>query len=141
MEAECVGDSAVLSDETSVTMLELLREVGYRKFKLVKQVGWIPIGTNGAANLYRRLVQSVARGRLRVGGLSRIAERLTVQGRIAASSGFVLSSGSSGPWGDDIAGGWMTHEKAKSLYLRTRHSYFSKERALYSFWYDWHATC
>ncbi len=141
VEAECVGDSAVLSDETSVTMLELLREVGYRKFKLVKQVGWIPIGTNGAANLYRRLVQSVARGRLRVGGLSRIAERLTVQGRIAASSGFVLSSGSSGPWGDDIAGGWMTHEKAKSLYLRTRHSYFSKERALYSFWYDWHATC
>ena len=141
VEAECVGDSTVLSDEMSVAMLELLRDVGYRKFKLVNQVGWIPIGFNGTANLCRRLVQSVACGRLRVAGLSRIAERFTIQGRIAATSGFVLTFGSSGPWGDDITGDWMTYDEAKSLYLRTRHSHFSQKRALCAFWYDWHATC
>jgi FkbM family methyltransferase len=140
VESECVGDADEPSDEMSLTMLELLREVGYRKFKLVKQLGWIPIEPNGAVNLYRRFIRSAARGRLRAAGLSRIAERLTVEGRIAASSGFVLSSGSSGPWGDDIPGEWMTYEKAKSVYLRARHAYFSKDRARYSFWCDWHAT-
>jgi FkbM family methyltransferase len=60
--------------------------------------------------------------------------------KLGSKLGFAFSPDSSGPWGDDIPGGWMGFEKAKSLYLRKRHSFFSQERALYSFWNDWHAT-
>jgi hypothetical protein len=34
VESECVGDSEALSDEQAIAMLELLRDVGYRRFKL-----------------------------------------------------------------------------------------------------------
>jgi FkbM family methyltransferase len=139
VESECVGDSVALSDEQSVAMLELLRDVGYRRFKLVSQRGWTAERASAAEHFSMRLVNSAAHGRLRVGGLSRIAEKFTDPARIA-KIGFPFSEGSSGPWGEDIPGGWVTFEKAKSMYLRTRHSFFSYDRKLYSFWYDWHAT-
>jgi hypothetical protein len=141
VESECTGDTTVLSDEEAIAMLDLLREVGYQRFKLVKQGGWVPNGPNGAANFYRQLVQSFAQGHLSKIGLSKIAGRFTTQGKIAAESGFALRYGSSGPWGEDVRCDWMTYDQAKTLYLSKRHSYFSKSRALYSFWYDWHAAC
>jgi FkbM family methyltransferase len=140
VESECVGDSALLSDEEAIAMLVLLRDVGYQRFKLVNQGGgWNSVRSNAAARFCMRLVTSAAQGRLQVRGLSDIADRFTDSARIAAL-GFVFSPGSSGPWGDDIPGGWMKFEKARSTYLRERRSIFSRGRALYSFWYDWHAT-
>jgi FkbM family methyltransferase len=140
MEAECLGGSQVLSEDQAAATLELLREIGYRQFKLVNQNGWIPVGPNRAAYFVRHLVQSAARGRLRMRGLSKIAYRLSVPGRIAAASGFVLGHGSSGPWGDEISGDWMSFEKAKSVYLRARNLHFRRRVSPFSFWYDWHAT-
>jgi FkbM family methyltransferase len=140
IEAECHGDSKVLSDEQAATTLELLSEIGYGRFKLVNQNGLIPVGSNRAAYFVRHLFQSVARGRLRVRGLSKIAYRFTVPGRIAAASGFVINPGSSGPWGDDISGDWMSFEEAKSVYLHARHLHFRRRVSPFSFWYDWHAT-
>ncbi|MGB7593222.1 MAG: FkbM family methyltransferase [Terriglobia bacterium] len=140
VESQTVVDSAVLSHEEAIAMLELLRDVGYQRFKLVKQDGLTPVRSNTAARFCMRLVTSAARGRLQVKGLSGIAEKFTDSARIAAGLGFVFSPGSSGPWGDDIPGGWMTFEKARSTYLREMHPFFSRERGLDSFWYDWHAT-
>ncbi len=138
VESECVGDTAVLSDEEAVAMLELLRDVGYKRFKLVNQRGLTPVRTNGAA-FFMRLVNSAAHGRLRATGFSEIAVKFTDSERIK-KIGFPFSLGSSGPWGDDIPGSWMAFEKAKSTYLRLRRSFFLKSNRLYSFWYDWHAT-
>lgn len=139
VEAECVGDSEALSDESAVSMLASLREVGYKRFKLVKQDGWNSVRSNAAARFCMRLVGSAARGRLRIRGLSALAGRLTDSARIA-NLGFAFSPGSSGPWGDDLPGSWMTFEKARANYLRERHAFFSREQPLYSFWHDWHAT-
>jgi len=151
VEAECVGDSANLSDEDAVAMLALLREVGYRRFKLVNQkdVGshrfklvnqtrGTLVRSNAAEIFRKRLVYSAARGRLRVRGLSTIAQRL--MDSPPAAFEFNFFKGSSGPWGDDIPGDWMTFDEARSTYLGERHSYFSQKRSLFSFWYDWHAT-
>jgi FkbM family methyltransferase len=140
MEAECFVDGRVVSDLQATANLELLREIGYRRFKLVNQNGWIPVGPNRAAYFVRHLFQSAARGRLRVRGLSRIAYRFTVPGRIAAASGFVLNPGSSGPWGDEISGDWMSFEKAKSVYLQARQLHYRRRVSPFSFWHDWHAT-
>jgi FkbM family methyltransferase len=139
VEAECVGDTDVLSDEQAIVMLELLRDAGYRRFKLVNQTDWLPVRSK--VSLFRyRLVTGSVHGRLRFLRLSRVAAKYTDPARIA-SLGFPFSVGSStGPWGNDIPGGWMTFQQAKSVYLEKRHSFFSHKESLYSFWYDWHAT-
>lgn len=140
VEAECVGDSAVLSDAQALSMLNSLHDVGYKGFKLVNQGGgWTSLRSNSVAQFWLRLVTSAARGRLRVRGLSGIADRFTDSARIR-TLGFDFFPGSSGPWGDDVPGGWMTFEEARSTYLRERRSFFSHRRPLYSFWYDWHGT-
>jgi FkbM family methyltransferase len=138
VEAECVGDGEVLSDEQATEMLRLLRDVGYRRFKLLDQQGWTPVRPK-PRRLLNRVVTSAARGRLQLPGLANLAEKLTDSARLAAL-GFRFDHGSSGPWGDDIPGGWMNFETARSTYLRERSAHFSQERALYSFWCDWHAT-
>jgi FkbM family methyltransferase len=138
VESECAGDSAELAEPEALEMLELLREVGYKRFKLVNQGGWSAVRPGAMAQLGLRLATSAARGRLRGVGLARIANRFTDTARIAAL-GFDFSPGSSGPWGDDIPGAWMGFEKARSLYLQVRRSFFARP-SLSSFWYDWHAT-
>jgi FkbM family methyltransferase len=138
VESECVGDKAVLSDEEALEMLTLLRDIGYRRFKLVNQwSGWTSVRANGTAQLGLRLARKVAR--LKVRGLSGIADRFT-DSRKTAALGFDFAFGSSGPWGEDVPGGWMSFEQARSTYLRERHSFFARNQASYSFWYDWHAT-
>jgi FkbM family methyltransferase len=138
VESECVDDSTVLSDEGALSILESLRNVGYRRFKLVDQSTWFP-ARSGSSRFLMRLVNSAAHGRLRIRGLSRIAERFSDGARIA-KMGFTFSQGSSGPWGDDIPGSWMTFNKARSVYLRMRRSFFLKNKCLCAFWHDWHAT-
>lgn len=140
VETECVGDSAVLSEEESLSMLELLRKIGYHRFKLVDQTnGWTPVRPSGVARLSVRLANRLACGRLRIRGLSGMADRFTDSTRIAGLK-FNFCPGSSGPWGNDIPGAWMQFEKARSAYLRERRAFCANSRPLYSFWYDWHAT-
>lgn len=140
VESECVGDSAVLSDAEATAMLELLREIGYRKFKMVDQYhGWSSVRRSAAGRLRMRLLNSVAHGRLRVPGLSAVAEKFTDPARIARL-GFNFTRGASGPWGDDVPGDWMPFETARSVYLQHRHASLDQDRPLYSFWFDWHAT-
>jgi FkbM family methyltransferase len=129
---------SVESEEETGAILESLRDVGYRRFKLVDQYDWLPVRPR-AARFCARLINSAAHGRLRAIGLSHIAQKFTDQARMAAL-GFSFSPGCSGPWGDDVPGGWMTLNQAKSLYLRNRRSLSSREQPLYFFWYDWHAT-
>ncbi len=139
VEAECVGDSDSLSDEEAISMLERLRHVGYKRFKLVNQVGLLPVRANPVGRLMNAVVVSAARGKLRLPGLSAIAERYTDEGRRAAL-GFPFSQGSTGPWGEEVPGAWMSYSRARELYLRRRHAFFaSGNPPLHGFWYDWHA--
>jgi FkbM family methyltransferase len=140
VESECAEDARTLSEKDAIAMLELLRDVGYRRFKLVKQSTWTSVRSNFIARSCLSLVTSVAQGRLQVRGLSRIAYKFTDSARVAAASGFVFSQGCTGPWGEDVPGGWMTFDKARGIYLRRRRAFFLRKQKLYSLWYDWHAT-
>jgi FkbM family methyltransferase len=140
VESECVGDSEALSDEQATAILLALREVGYRRFKLVDQRrGWIPVRPDGAARLWTRVVDKTAKGGFRLGRLSRFARRFTDASRVGAL-GFNFSFGSSGPWGEGLPGGWMSFEKARATYLRERRAFVARARTGHEFWYDWHAT-
>jgi FkbM family methyltransferase len=140
IESECVGDSRALSDEEATETLELLHDVGYRRFKLVDQARrWLSVRSNATAYLWKRLVNSVAYGGLRIKGLSAVSARFTDYARVSRL-GFDFSTGSSGPWGEAVPGDWMPFEVAKSVYLRERHAFFASGGTPYGFWYDWHAT-
>jgi hypothetical protein len=57
-----------------LTDLPLLYEVGYRRFKLISQPDFAPVRYSDIATFARRLVQSVATGRLRAPGVSLLAK-------------------------------------------------------------------
>ena len=139
VEAECAGNYA-LSDEDAMAMLESLRDVGYRRFKLVKQLSWTSIRSSAPARMCLNIVTSAAQGRLKVLGLSKLAYKFTDSARMSEALGFEFSQGGSGPWGEDIPGDWMTFEKVSDIYIKKRQAYFSRKQSVYSFWYDWHAT-
>jgi FkbM family methyltransferase len=141
VESECVGDSAVLSDEESLSMLGLLKEKGYSRFKLVAQHNLRSVSsTSRGGRLVSRVVYSAARGRLRVPVLAGVARRVIDPVRHAGVT-YSFHVGSTGPWGEDIRGGWMTFEHARSVYLSERRAYFKGANSkAYGFWYDWHAT-
>lgn len=135
VESECMGDTS-LSEKEALSVVNSLRNAGYKKFKLVNQNNRYSVRSNPATALAMKFVNSAAYGRLGKFGLSKIADRFTDATRIA-KLGASLDMDSSGPWGNDIPGNWMTFEKAKSLYLQTRRAYFLKNND--GFWYDWHA--
>lgn len=114
VEAECVGDSDQLSDSEATGILSLLHDVGYRKFKLVDQrQRWRSVRSTKVARFWNRVLDSISYGRLRAVGLSSLTTRFTDYGHVA-SLGFDFSSGSSGPWGEDVPGKWMGFEAARS---------------------------
>lgn len=135
VETECAGDTP-LSEDQALAILRSLRNVGYRKFKLVSQYSRHSVRPNPAADLVMKFINSAAHGRLRALGLSKVASRFTDAARISRL-GASLDADSSGPWGDDIPGSWMSYERAETLYLKTRRAYFLKNAD--GFWYDWHA--
>lgn len=139
VESECVGADEVLTDEQALALLVLLQKSGYRRFKLLDQSELTPARVPASSAFGMRLLNSLARGRLRLPMLSSLAEPLTDASRIAKNCDYKFLPGSSGPFGDDIPGGWMDFNNARDLYLRLRHDFFSHRRAAYAFWYDWHA--
>lgn len=140
VETECAGSEDSPSEEKGLEMLYYLRDAGYRKFKLVDQVrGWRSVRRNNFANFCLHVAESAARGRLQMKGTSKIAQKFSDSSRLAAL-GFSFARGSSGPWGDDIPGDWMTFKDARTVYLRERRSFLSSGKPAHQLWFDWHAT-
>ena len=69
-----------------------------------------------------------------------LPQQLVFTDREGIANIWLFNAGATGPWGNDIPGGWMSFDVARTLYLRSRHKFFETQRPLYSFWYDWHAT-
>lgn len=139
VEAECVSDTKTLLDSEALAMIDSLCRVGYKRFKLVNQVNLLPVRSE-AGQLAMRVVTSLARGRLRLPGTSKIAEKFADYAKLSALN-YSFSVGSTGPWGEDVPGSWMSYEAAEKIYLDERRKNFSQSgKPLYSFWNDWHAT-
>ena len=142
VECECVGDGETLTPDESVRMLDLLREVGYTKFKLVSQDDFMTASDPDRWRLARRVVDSLSSGKLAKLGLRKIATRFSTRGRLRAlNGGCDFKCGSTGPWGTGLLGRWSPYDEARALYLQLRERFFARADAkTYAFWYDWHAT-
>ena len=104
-----------LEDCGTPSILARLHEIGYKKFKLISQHDHQAHGSR-----------------------SRTVERiLTFRKRREpfAKSGF--PEGSSGPWGEETDGRWLSFADAAKAYSRSKelHALYRRE-----FWVDWHAS-
>ncbi len=117
VESECLGSAQANFLDT----LRLLERKGYRRFKLVNQFTLASMTQAGS------LVWPDDEG----GARRELEERL----------GWRFPEGSSGPWGEDVAGNWIGYTDAVDLYCRLRQLFFTVPgHPPYSFWFDWHAT-
>ncbi len=87
--------------------LERLNSLGYKYFNLVAQSNFRPLFRRWRAhyklNLFERLVNSLAYGRLRMPLVSVLAEPLTFKSALARrNGGREFRFGSSGPWGKEF---------------------------------------
>ena len=122
VECECGGSEVPLTEDEYLYNLRLLREIGYRRFKLVHQESFVPI----RADNLRDACDACYRDR--------------VKSEIEARAAWTFAPGASGPWGEDVPGRWMEFEEALDVYGESRRLHFSAPDAeLYSFWFDWHA--
>lgn len=142
VESECTGDGQTLDAASAIRMLDLLRDVGYTKFKLVSQDDFTTAVYPDRWRGVRRLCDSAAYGKLRRFGLAPLVKRFTARERLRKrNDGYEFHCGSSGPWGAGLDGRWSTYGEARASYLGLRDRFFSRRDVkTYAFWYDWHAT-
>lgn len=127
VETECLGDNSQPNDVMFST-LDMLYELGYRKFKLVDQttlsvLGIAPFYCKEATSMHYKDSNEYAKNILKEEG---------------CFQNFFPNS--SGPFGKDLRGIWSDYESAKSLIKF--HSKAQRKLGLevWSFWCDWHAT-
>lgn len=143
LESECTGDAEYTSAAEGLESLRRLRDLGYRRFKLIHQFTFVPLSL--PMSLGHRLDRLARRYLLhpplsKVRGAWRLTGLLLQRERLARRFGWSFPVGSSGPWGEETPGRWMGYHKAAQTYQHYRDLHFSQPGARpYSFWCDWHA--
>ena len=144
VESECPLDEQSASVEDGVRTLQQLYGLGYRKFKLVNQhtfcsLSWPPSLHYGVDSLARRALNLVpVKNRP---SLDFISRHLVTRRRLERRFRHEFPVGSSGPWGEDTPGKWISYSEAERAYRRYRHRHFLlvRDTKFHSFWCDWHA--
>lgn len=139
VEAECLPEDDRFSEEGIFETLDTLRNAGYTRFKLIDQASLRVLDDRDT--YYRdstTLPHRIIRKLQQVTGVH--SSPYNYKKVLEKKYGFPLVYSSSGPFGEDSAGHWMSYEQAKKVYLFQRRQYFSIEpNRRYSYWADWHA--
>lgn len=126
VESECGGDQG-LTETAALQTLHALHGLGYERFKLVDQATLAVLSPN--ARFYTSSIWKRAMRKLR-------RPRDVLERRL----GWRFERGASGPFGDELAGDWVTYPVAVSLLRSHRADYFRLPSASpFGFWCDWHA--
>ena len=132
VETECTGIKKQLGDEEALETLQLLRNLGYEKFKLVDQVTLHPLLPD--KRFYN--MNFLDRIKLR----TQYMFWRSYRDRLKSRFNWFFVPGGSGPFGDEIACRWLDFKSARSTLLFHRDGYYKQDNALnYGFWCDWHA--
>jgi FkbM family methyltransferase len=130
VESECAGDTR-LTDEEALRTLHALHGLGYRQFKLVDQATLTVLSPDTrfyAPSVWQRAVRKVQ---------PQPDSRDVLEQRLQ----WKFEVGASGPFGEDLDGGWMPFQTAVSTLTAHRRDYFRQPSASpFGFWCDWHAT-
>lgn len=140
VESECPLDGRSATVEDGLRVLSKLHDLGYRKFKLIDQYTFcsfsVPFSLNYRLDTFSRknlLKTSVP-------GTYRISQHLMAKPRLERRFGRRFPVGSSGVWGEDTPGKWISYSAAAEAYKYFREKHFQDSDArFHSFWCDWHA--
>jgi len=143
-ESECVGSISHISMDDGLRSLSILRELGYHKFKLIDQATFSSFATGRIlTNEIDAIVRCLLRKRIakHIRGRRILIQLFTNRGKLEKKFNRKFSFGSSGVWGEDLLGSWLTFEEARKAYNYHKYLHFRNAEAKpYSFWCDWHAT-
>jgi FkbM family methyltransferase len=144
VETECTGDRVRLSDSQALRTLDLLQQLGYRRFKLVDQRSLSVLSHDVPVFRERPSLRERVQRRLGLGGYTHydLASLVTEnRRRLSEKHRFDFPESATGPFGDDLEGEWQDYRVAEMTLLRHRRDYFHMSDATkYGFWCDWHAT-
>jgi FkbM family methyltransferase len=143
IESECPLDGNTASVEDGLRTLRKLESLGYRQFKLIDQYTFCALQLPAAfhyrldslgTTVFERSPFKHTRGR----GL--ISRFMIMRSRLEKKFRWDFVSGSSGVWGEDTPGNWMTIKEAERVYRHYREKHFrTSNNQFHSFWCDWHA--
>lgn len=143
VESECPVDEESATVEDGLLVLRKLDSLGYRKFKLIDQHTFcaltLPASLHYRADtLGRKVLKGLSKKHLRDFGL--ISRSLIVRRRLESRFRREFPMGSSGVWGEDTPGSWISYPEAEQAYrfYRERH-FLAPDAKFHSFWCDWHA--
>jgi FkbM family methyltransferase len=142
IESECAIDPEAASVDDGLRVLAMLRDLGYRKFKLIDQLTFCALAVpslNHTLDTFARRVLLTS-PLLGLRGSHWLAQRLMVRPTLERRFGHTFAPGCSGALGDDTPGRWIDYAHAARAYRRYRAKHFDNPAARpYSFWCDWHA--
>lgn len=143
-ESECQADAPDRSPTEGLAVLQVLKELGYSRFKLIHQRTFCSLSTPPSFNYLvdrysRRLLHHAAVKKHR--GAYRLSRHLLVRSRLERRFQQELPQGCSGAWGEATAGAWMTYDDAHRAFehFRTGRPKYGSD-ADYPLWCDWHAS-
>ena len=135
-------------NEGNIEMLDIARDLGYSKFKCINQNTFLPLEDTYKTHIdpSKLSTSELIFFKLKAGQSipAKILRKLKVRDLAKALLNPPLYlqfyRGSSGPFGNDLEGQWLSYENAKAIYSRCYEDYLKKGKNNYSFWCDFHAT-
>jgi FkbM family methyltransferase len=135
-------------NEGNIDMLDITRDLGYKKFKCINQHTFLPL-----EEMYRTSIDTSILNatellyfKLKAGQSipMKVLRKLKIRDLAAAVFNpppyLRFYRGSSGPFGDDLEGEWMSYDKVKFYYTKSYEDYLKNVKNTYGFWCDFHAS-
>lgn len=146
VETECESQGEDLTRAEYLRCLHLLRDCGYRRFKLISQYDFCPLyklNVYQRANRFAGAIRASSSRRYRLAralGGSVLGGALDIRGKLERRNHWKFPLGSSGPWGEGTVGKWLAFSEAEETYEQRRTDFVSRRGSPEDpFWCDWHA--
>jgi FkbM family methyltransferase len=143
VESECPLDEQSGSVEDGLRTLQKLASLGYNRFKLIDQFTFcslsLPPSPDYRVDAFaRKVFNQLPLKKIR--GLGLISRHLIMRSRLQGRFRWKFPMGSSGVWGEDTPGNWISYGEAEQAYCHYREKHFlASDPKFHSFWCDWHA--
>ncbi len=143
IESECPLNEQSTGVEDGLRTLQKLASLGYKRFKLIDQYTFCSLSLPPSAHyrvdtLAQRVFYQSPLKHLR--GLGLISRYFLMRRKLERKFRWSFAWGSSGVWGEDTPGKWISYGDADAAYRHYRKQHFlGPDSKFHSFWCDWHA--